>query len=79
MAISILVLIFRERRYLFVGWFWFLGTMVPMVGLVQVGVQSMADRYAYIPVLGIFVIVCWGIPDLLESRRAPRRWQRAPR
>ena len=70
-AISILVLIFRGRCYLFVGWFWFLGTMVPMVGLVQVGVQSMADRYAYIPVLGIFVIVCWGIPDLLESRRAP--------
>ena len=67
LAITVLAVIFRERRYLFVGWFWFLGTMVPMVGLVQVGVQSMADRYAYIPVLGIFVIVCWGIPDLLQS------------
>jgi protein O-mannosyl-transferase len=67
LAVSILALIFRERRYLFVGWFWFLGIMVPMIGLVQVGVQSMADRYAYIPVLGIFVIVCWAIPDLLES------------
>ena len=71
LAVTALVVIFRERRYLFVGWFWFLGTMVPMVGLVQVGVQSMADRYAYIPLLGIFVIVCWGIPDLLESQSAP--------
>ncbi|MGA9473707.1 MAG: tetratricopeptide repeat protein [Terriglobales bacterium] len=70
LAITVVVVIFRERRYLFVGWFWFLGTMVPMVGLVQVGVQSMADRYAYIPALGIFVLVCWGIPDLLQSRRA---------
>jgi Flp pilus assembly protein TadD len=69
-AISILAIIFRERRYFFVGWFWFLGTMVPMVGLVQVGVQAMADRYAYIPVLGIFVIVCWGVPDLPQFSRA---------
>jgi hypothetical protein len=67
LAVTVVVVLLRERRYLFVGWFWFLGTMVPMVGLVQVGVQSMADRYAYIPVLGIFVIVCWGIPDLLQS------------
>ncbi len=71
LAVSILVLIFRERRYLLVGWFWFLGTMVPMVGMVQVGVQSMADRYAYIPTLGIFAIACWGIPDLLERKRIP--------
>ncbi len=70
-ALTVLVVIFRERRYLFVGWFWFLGTMVPMIGLVQVGVQSMADRYAYIPLLGIFVIVCWGVPNLLQSLRIP--------
>ncbi|MGA9354925.1 MAG: tetratricopeptide repeat protein [Terriglobales bacterium] len=70
LAVSLLALIFRKRRYLFVGWFWFLGTLVPMIGLVQVGVQSMADRYAYIPVLGIFVIICWGIPDLLGFLRA---------
>lgn len=67
LAITVSVVIFRERRYLFVGWFWFLGIMVPMIGLVQVGVQSMADRYAYIPVIGIFVMVCWGIPELLQS------------
>ena len=72
-AITVLVVIFRERRYLFVGWFWFLGTMVPMIGLVQVGVQSMADRYAYIPLLGIFVIVCWGVPDLLRFWRVPTK------
>ena len=71
-AITVLVVIFRKRRYLFVGWFWFLGTMIPMIGLVQVGVQSMADRYAYIPLLGIFVIVCWGVPDLLEEWHTPR-------
>jgi Tfp pilus assembly protein PilF len=70
-AISMLVVIFRRHRYLPVGWFWFLGTMVPMVGLVQVGIQAMADRYAYIPLLGIFVIVCWGIPDLLQSQPTP--------
>ena len=72
LAVTVLVVIFRKRRYLFVGWFWFLGTMVPMIGLVQVGVQSMADRYAYIPLLGIFVIVCWGVPDLLPSGHLPR-------
>jgi protein O-mannosyl-transferase len=66
-----LVVIFRQRRPLFVGWFWFLGTLVPMIGLVQVGVQSMADRYAYIPLLGIFVIVCWGGADLLRTLRVP--------
>ena len=71
-AFTIFVVIFRKRRYLFVGWFWFLGTMVPMIGLVQVGVQSMADRYAYIPLLGIFVIICWGVPDLLNSWPVPR-------
>ena len=49
------------------GWFWFLGTLVPMIGLVQIGVQAMADRYAYIPLLGIFVIVCWGAADLIET------------
>ena len=71
-TVTVLVVIFRQRRYLFVGWFWFLGTLVPMIGLVQVGVQSMADRYAYIPLLGIFVIVCWGVPDLLRLFTRPR-------
>jgi hypothetical protein len=70
-AVSILAVIFRRRRPLFVGWFWFLGTLIPMIGLVQVGVQSMADRYAYIPLLGIFVIVCWGAADLIQRWHIP--------
>jgi tetratricopeptide (TPR) repeat protein len=61
--------IHRQRRPFFVGWFWFLGTLVPMIGLVQVGIQSMADRYAYIPLLGVFVIVCWGGADLLKLKK----------
>ena len=76
-AMSTLAVIFRGKRYLFVGWFWFLGTMVPMLGIVQVGVQAMADRYAYIPVLGIFVILCWGIPALFPKRtESPPRLHR---
>jgi Flp pilus assembly protein TadD len=71
-AVSVLAAIFRRRRPFFVGWFWFLGTLVPMIGLVQVGVQSMADRYAYIPLLGIFLIVCWGAADLMEHWHLPR-------
>ena len=70
-ALTTLVVIFRERRPFFVGWFWFLGTLVPMIGLVQVGVQAMADRYAYIPLLGIFVIVCWGAADLIGTWHVP--------
>lgn len=70
-AVSILALIFRRRRPFLVGWFWFLGTLVPMIGLVDIGVHAMADRYAYIPLLGIFVIVCWGAADLIERWRVP--------
>ncbi len=71
-GVSIVAVILRRRRPFFVGWFWFLGTLVPMIGLVQAGVQSMADRYAYIPLLGIFVIVCWGAADLIERWHIPR-------
>jgi Tfp pilus assembly protein PilF len=70
-AITILAVIYRRRRPFFVGWFWFLGTLVPMIGLVQVSVHAMADRYAYIPLLGIFVIVCWGAGDLAKRLRVP--------
>ncbi len=70
-ALTTLAVIFRERRAFFVGWFWFLGTLVPMIGLVQVGVQAMADRYAYIPLLGIFVIVCWGAAELINVWHIP--------
>jgi len=70
-AFTTVAVIFRQRRALFVGWFWFLGTLIPMIGLVQVGVQAMADRYAYIPLLGIFVIVSWGADDLIKRWHVP--------
>jgi len=70
-VLTILAVIFRERRAFFVGWFWFLGTLVPMIGLVQVGVQAMADRYAYISLLGIFVIVGWAVADLSNTWHIP--------
>ena len=54
----------RKRPYLPVGWFWFLGTLVPVIGLVQAGGQAMADRYTYIPLIGLFVMIAMGIPDL---------------
>jgi len=64
----------RRQRYLLVGWFWFLGTLVPMIGLVQVGGQAMADRYAYLPFVGLFLIACWGAPDLAHSLKISSWW-----
>jgi len=61
----------RRRPYVTMGWFWYLGTLVPVIGLVQVGSQAMADRYTYIPLIGLFIVVAWGVPDLLE--RVPGR------
>ncbi|HZV37019.1 MAG TPA: tetratricopeptide repeat protein [Verrucomicrobiae bacterium] len=69
-AITLFVLKFRRGRpWLAVGWFWFLGTLVPVIGLVQVGGQSMADRYAYIPLIGIFIIVAWGLGEWVERKK----------
>lgn len=67
--------VWRERRRIYpvVGWLWFLGTLVPMIGLVQVGNQAMADRYAYLPLLGIFCIVVWGAADFVRSRQLAQR------
>lgn len=61
---------FRRRLpFLAAGWFWFLVTLVPVIGLVQVGEQSMADRYSYLPLIGLFIIVAWGVPELLSGVR----------
>ncbi len=68
-AVSTLALRLRSSRYLLAGWLFFLGTLVPVIGLVQVGNQAMADRYAYIPLLGVFVMVVWGASDLASSLR----------
>ena len=59
----------RRRPFVAVGWLWYLGTLVPVIGAVQVGQQAMADRYTYIPLIGLFLLVAWGLPSLLA------RWQ----
>ncbi len=74
LAVTAFVVVQRRHRYLSVGWFWFLGTLVPMVGLVQVGVQAMADRYAYLSFIGLFIMICWGIADWSEQRRISPAW-----
>ena len=58
----------RKYPYILVGLFWYFGTLVPVIGLVQVGDQAMADRYTYVPLIGIFIIVSWGFSDLLKKR-----------
>lgn len=55
-----------KRKYLLMGWLWFLGTLVPVIGLVQVGVQSHADRYTYIPFFGLFIMIVWGAEELFQ-------------
>jgi tetratricopeptide (TPR) repeat protein len=55
--------------YFAVGWFWYLGTLVPVIGLIQVGMQAMADRYTYVPVIGLLISVTWGLPKLLAGWR----------
>ena len=68
----------RGRRYLAVGWLWFLGTLVPVIGLVQVGDAAMADRYAYIPLIGIFLMIAFGAADFAAARNIGVVWQAAP-
>jgi tetratricopeptide (TPR) repeat protein len=77
-GITALVVAFRGRRYLPVGWFWFLGTLVPVIGLVQVGEASMADRYAYIPLIGIFIMIAWGLADLADAKKVRTVWRVIP-
>ena len=62
----------RQKPFLAVGWLWFLGTLVPTIGLIQVGAQSMADRYTYIPSIGFFIAAVWGAADLLARRPAAK-------
>jgi len=57
--------------YLTVGWLWFIGTLVPVIGILQVGSQAMADRYTYIPLIGLFIMVAWGLADLQARWRCP--------
>ena len=76
-AISIAVFAARRSRpYLLIGWLWFLGTLVPMLGLEGVGYQGkqgIADRYAYLPFIGLFIMICWGIAEWAEQKHVPLR------
>lgn len=62
----------RQRPYLAVGWFWYLGTLVPVIGIIQVGGQAMADRYTYIPLIGLFIMVSWGTAEVFDRWKVNR-------
>ncbi|HUE37763.1 MAG TPA: tetratricopeptide repeat protein [Candidatus Acidoferrum sp.] len=62
------IVLSRQRPYFFTGWFWFLGTLVPVIGIVQVGSASMADRYSYLPSIGLLILVTWGFADYFALR-----------
>jgi tetratricopeptide (TPR) repeat protein len=64
----------HTRPYLMAGWMWYLGTLVPMIGIIQVGGQGMADRYAYLPLIGIFVAAVWGFADLADEAALKPMW-----
>ena len=68
----------HRRRYLAVGWFWFLGSLVPMIGLVRVGAQAMPDHFAYLPFLGLFLMLTWLTADWATGQRVPTTWLAVP-
>jgi tetratricopeptide (TPR) repeat protein len=75
-VLSVTVFAWLQRAtqpYLLIGWLWFLGTLVPVIGLIQVGEQAIADRYAYVPLIGIFVMAVWGAADLADRRQLSSR------
>jgi protein O-mannosyl-transferase len=78
LLITTLVIQRRDRRYLLVGWLWFLGTLIPTIGLIQVGEQAMADRYMYLPILGILIAVVWAGVDLSAARNFSKSWLVVP-
>jgi hypothetical protein len=69
-----LIVVWQGRRFPFLvtGWFWFLGTLIPVIGLVQVGMQSMADRYTYVPLIGIFIIISWSAAEIFAHARSAK-------
>ncbi|MBN1787846.1 MAG: tetratricopeptide repeat protein [Sedimentisphaerales bacterium] len=74
LGVTVVILRFgKNRRYLVTGWFWYLGTLVPVIGIIQVGAHAMADRYSYITLTGLFIIIAWGADELfgkLSGRKA---------
>jgi tetratricopeptide (TPR) repeat protein len=69
---AVVVRLAARYKYGLVGWLWYLGTLVPVIGLVQVGEQAMADRYTYVPLIGLYIIIAWGLADLGEESRRRR-------
>lgn len=61
----------RKQPYFFTGWFWFVGTLIPVIGLVQIGSQSVADRYLYFPSIGLFIIIVWSVREFVQTRYTP--------
>jgi len=73
MLLAVLIIIIRvsaRHKYLMVGWLWYIGTLLPMIGLIQVGAQAMADRYSYIPLIGIFIMIAWSAEELCPKTKA---------
>jgi tetratricopeptide (TPR) repeat protein len=70
---AVVIRLARRAPYLVAGWFWYLGTMFPVIGIVQTGGQAMADRYAYVPLIGIFIIIAWGLPELMAGWRYKKK------
>jgi tetratricopeptide (TPR) repeat protein len=71
LLVAVTVLVLREvrrRPYLATGWLWYLGTLLPVIGLVQVGMQASADRYTYLPLIGLFLIIVWGVAEIADAR-----------
>lgn len=71
-AVSIAVIVLRKRRYFLTGWFWFLIMLGPVIGIVQVGSQARADRYTYLPQIGLIILLTWGAAELVARWRAAR-------
>ncbi len=67
------VMQFKTRKYLLMGWLWFVGTLVPVIGIVQVGGQSLADRYTYIPYFGLFIMLVWGAEEIFERLKFDKK------
>jgi tetratricopeptide (TPR) repeat protein len=72
LLVIVSAVVFRMKRtkpYLTTGWLWYIGTLVPVIGLVQVGLQAMADRYTYVSLIGLFIMIAWGVPDVMSKWR----------
>jgi Flp pilus assembly protein TadD len=78
LSITTLVFRFRQHRYLVVSWLWFLGTLAPVIGILSFGEQAMADRYAYLPYIGLFVAVVWSVAEIARERRISAAWLVTP-